>query len=101
MKYVKIKYFISLIFISFLLSNLDTSEEANKILEHIISRYNKDISFKLTANINKINTIMEADIIWLGNDSINRKTWIRLLEPKDFEGVNVWIWNLANGDNNS
>tara|TARA_B100001029_G_C14943077_1_gene384332 strand:- start:116 stop:859 length:744 start_codon:yes stop_codon:yes gene_type:complete len=99
MKYSKIKYYIYILLISLIFSDSPTNNGANEILKSIMSRYNQDISFKIMANVNKTKTEMDVDMVWLGEDTVdvNRKTWIQLIEPKDLEGVNVWIWNLNNG----
>ena len=94
MKYSKIKYYIYIALISLAFSN--SPDDANKILKHIISRYNQNMSFKIVADVNKTKTEMDVDMTWLDSDGLNidRKTWIQLRKPKDLEGVNVWIWNL-------
>ena len=95
----KIKYYLYISLISLLFSDSSTNNGANEILKNIMSRYNQDISFKIVANVNKTKTEMDVDMAWLGGDTVdvNRKIWIQLREPKDLEGVNVWIWNLNNG----
>ena len=100
MKYSKIKYYIYIALISLAFSNSSISEDANKILKHIMSRYNQNMSFKIVADVNKTKTEMDIDMAWLGSDTIDvdRKTWIQLRAPKDLEGVNVWIWNLRDGE---
>ncbi len=99
MKYVKIKYIIYLVLTSWAFSNSSIDDGANEILKNIISRYNQNMSFNIVANVNKTRTKMDVDMVWLDSDSLNmdRKTRIQLIEPKDLEGVNVWIWNLRDG----
>jgi len=99
MSYSKIKYYIYISLIFLVFSNSYANDSANEILKDIISRYNQNISLKIVADVNKTKTEMDVDMAWLGNDTLNvdRKIWIQLKEPKDLEGVNVWIWNLRNG----
>ena len=95
MKYRKIKYYLYISLISLVFSDSSLNNDANEILKNIMSRYNQNISFKIVADVNKTKTEMDGDMGWLGGDTIDidRKTWIQLREPKDLEGVNVWIEN--------
>ena len=77
----------------------NNSPEAVEIFKRIISKYDKSSSFDLTVDANKIKTIMKVDMLWLGTDSIIRKNRIQFIEPKDMEGVNLWLWNFKNKKN--
>ena len=99
---IKRKYIIFLILISYIFGNnesIDSNSEdkITEILNSITSRYNKDISFTLEVNGNNINTLMDVDMVWLGKDSIDRKTRVHFSKPKDIEDVYMWIWALNNG----
>ena len=66
------------------------------ILNKIILKYEKNSSFRLDIDDGKIKTILDVDILWLGNEEYSRKTRIRFIEPLDFKGVHIWAWSGNN-----
>ena len=97
---MKIKHIIFLILISYVFGNnelISSENKATEILNSIISRYNKDISFTIEVDGNNVNTLMDVNMMWVGNDSVDRKTRVHFSKPKDIEDVYMWIWTLNNG----
>ena len=84
---------------SILLSNQsDNKSQVSKILEKVIFNHQKNASFRLNIDNGQINTVLDVDVLWLGNNEYDRKTRIKFIKPLDFENVHLWIWSFSNGE---
>ena len=68
-------------------NNFDNTYNVSDILNTIISNYEKNTSFRLNIYDGKIKTVLDVDVLWLGNQEYNRKTRIKFIEPLDFKNV--------------
>ena len=93
---IKLIYILVSIFSVILSSEFEDIYNVSDILNEIISRYEKNSSFRLNIDDGKIETILDVDMLWDKDEEYNRKTRIRFIEPLDFQGVHIWAWSGNN-----
>ena len=52
-----------------------------KILEEVISGYEKNTSFRLDIDNEQVHTTLDVDILWIGNEEYNSKTRVKFIRP--------------------
>ena len=93
----KLILLITLFSFSFLSEDYQSDKNTIDLLNRIVSKYEKNMSFSLIVKDGEIKNKMAVDLGWINDDKVFRKTRLRFLDSSNLSGVHVWVWSMKDG----